>query len=96
MTLIEFLFLIFLQSLWNYPEAIYHILKNTETQIVQTNLAHFICHNFYSNHLSGNYIENNLLYIFTMMLKDEIDKLENINQLDNFLNNTKYQMWLFD
>ena len=30
-----------------------------------------------------------MIYIFAMMLKDEIDKLENINQLDNFLNNTK-------
>ena len=34
-------------------------------------------------------MENNLLYIIAMMLKDEIDKLENITQLDNFLNNTK-------
>ena len=45
--------------------------------------------NFYCNHLSGNYIENNLLYVITMMLKDEIDKLENINQVDKFLENTK-------
>ena len=34
-------------------------------------------------------MENNLLYIITMMLKDEIDKLENINQVDSFLENTK-------
>ena len=75
--------------LWNHPKAVFHILKNSDPQIVQTNLAPFICHNFISNNLSGNYVENNLLYIITMMLKDEINKLENINQLDNFLNKTQ-------
>ena len=79
----------FLKGLWNHPEIIYHILNNTETDIVKNNLAPFICHYFFCNLLSGNYIENNLLYIITMMLKDEIDKLENVHQVDNFLENTK-------
>ena len=34
-------------------------------------------------------MENNLLYVITILLKDEIDKLENINQVDTFLENTK-------
>ena len=34
-------------------------------------------------------MENNLLYVITLMLKDEINKIENINQVDIFLNNTK-------
>ena len=34
-------------------------------------------------------MENNLLYIITLLLKDEIDTLENIDQVDNFLENTK-------
>ncbi len=34
-------------------------------------------------------MENNLLYVITMMLKDEINELENINQVDNFLENSK-------
>ena len=67
----------------------YHILLNSDNEIVKTNLAPFICNNFYCNYLSGNYMENNLLYIITKMLKDEIDKLENINQVDTFLENTK-------
>ena len=79
----------FLKSLWNYPEAIYHILNNSDTNIIQSNLASFIVNNFYCNYLSGNYIENNLLYIITMMLKDEINKLESVNQLDTFLENSK-------
>ena len=67
----------------------FHILINSDPLIVETNLAPFIVNHFYCNYLSGNYIENNLLYVITLMLKDEIDKLENINQVDNFLNNTK-------
>ena len=79
----------FLNGLWNYPEAIFHILDNSDEEIIKTNLAPFICQNFYCNHLSGNYLENNLLYVITMMLKKEIDGLTNINQLDTFLENTK-------
>ena len=34
-------------------------------------------------------MDNNLLYVITLMLKDEIDKLESIEQVENFLENTK-------
>ena len=80
---------LFLKSLWNYPEAIYHIINNLDLDIVKSNFASFIANYFYCNYLSGNYMENNLLYVITMLLKDEIDKLENINQVDTFLENTK-------
>ena len=67
----------------------YHVLKNSEDNVVKTNLAPFIVNNFYCNYLSGNYMENNLLYIITLMLKDEVDKLKSIEQVDHFLDNTK-------
>ena len=79
----------FLKSLWNAPEAMYHIIKNSEPEVVQSYLSPFIVNNFYCNYLSGNYMENNLLYVITLMLKDEIDNLENISQIDEFLDNTK-------
>ena len=78
-----------LNNLWNYPEAMYNLLLNSDDNIVKTDLASFIVNNFYCNHLSGNYMENNLLYVLTMMLKDEINKLNSIDQIDNFLENTK-------
>ena len=85
----------FLKGLWSHPEAIYHILKNTDNKIIQSNLATFIMNNFYCNYLSGNYLENNLLYIITMMLKDEIDELQFINQVnDVFLENSKCALLL--
>ena len=79
----------FLNELWKWPEAIYEILKNSDDNVVKANLAPFIVNNFYCNYLSENYMENNLLYVITLMLKDEIDNLENINQVDTFLENTK-------
>ena len=77
-----------LSTLWNFPEAMYNILINSESDILKTNLAPFIVNNFYSNYLSGNYMENNLLYIIALMLKDEIDTLQDINEYESFLENT--------
>ena len=79
----------FLKGLWNVPEAMYYIIKNSDPITVQSNLSPFIVNNFYCNYLSGNYMENNLLYIIALMLKDEIDNLESISQIDEFLDNTK-------
>ena len=79
----------FLNKLWLCPEVMCNILLNTETEKVQTNLAPFICNNIYCNYLSGNYMENNLLYIISIMLKNEIDQLESVEQFDTFLENTK-------
>ena len=79
----------FLNFLWNSPEIMYHILVNTETEAIESNLASLVVNNFYSNFLSGDYMENNLLYIITMLLKDEIEKLESLDQVDSFLEKTK-------
>lgn len=79
----------FLKGLWNCPEVMYQILINSTNEEVKTNLAPFIVNDFYCNYLSGNYMENNLLYVITLMLKDEINKLEKIEQIDTFLENTK-------
>ncbi len=78
----------FLNSLWHLPNIMYKILIKSDPEDVKNNLAPFVVNNFYFNLLSGNYIENNLLYIIALSLKDEIDKLENINQVDKFLDNT--------
>ena len=78
----------FLGSLWQRPDIMSKILIKSKPEDVKNNLAPFVVNNFYCNLLSGNYIENNLLYIITLTLKDEIDKLENINQVDKFLDNT--------
>ena len=84
----------FLETLWNSPNLVYNIIKNTELEIVKTDLAPFFVNNFYCSYLSGNYMENNLLYVITMMLKDEISNLNNKNELNTFLENTKCSYFL--
>ena len=84
----------FFRNLWNYPEAVFHIIKNSDYKIIQTNLAPFIVNNFYCDYLSGNYIENNLLFVITMMLKEEIDGLQKVSDVDKFLEKTKCGMIL--
>ena len=79
----------FLTGLWNYPEAMYQILNNSEPHDIKTGLASLVVDNFYINNLSGNYIENNLLYILTLMIKDEINKLTDIEEVETFLDNTR-------
>ena len=51
-------------------------------------LASFFCHNFYQNIISPFSVEENLLYIICIMLKEEIHKLNSIEQLNDFLNKT--------
>ena len=53
------------------------------------NMSDFIVNNFFCNNLSNNYMENNLLYIISMMLKDEIDQLKNVSEITFFLKETK-------
>ena len=79
----------FLIKLWENPKIIYIILKNSEIKELKDNLAPFIVDNFYNNYLSGNYVENNLLYIFALMLKDETDKLTDMEQVATFLDNSR-------
>ena len=78
-----------LKTLWCCPEIMHHVLENTNPEVIKSNLAPLVVNNCYFNFLSGNYLESNLLYVITMLLKEEIDKLENINQVDKFLEETK-------
>ena len=79
----------FLKNLWNCPEVIYSIIKHSELPIVSEHLSDFIVNNFFCNDLSNNYLENNLLYVIAMVLKDEIDQLNDINDINKFLENSK-------
>ena len=67
----------FLGALWEYPELIYEIIKNSEPNIVKKDISSFIINNFYTDYLSGNFLENNLLYVIALLLKNEFEKNEN-------------------
>ena len=74
--------------MWEYPELIYEILKNSEINIVKDNLAPFFINNFYTDYLSGNFVENNLLYVIALLVKNELEKYENLENMEHFLENS--------
>ena len=78
-----------IRYLWEEPKLLADLLINAEKGDVKEFLAPLICNNFYENILSPNYIEDPLIYIIYLLLKNEIDSIKDINQdLDKFLNET--------
>ena len=77
-----------LEEIWNSPEIMYFIITKCDPKDINYNLSSFIINNFYNNILSSSNIEDNLLYLLSLLLKDEIDKLINIEDLFFFLNET--------
>ena len=75
----------FFDSLWADPKLVADILKHCEIKDIKENLANLFVNNFYKNILSNNYVENNLMYVLTSLIKDEIDNLKNIDEYDNFM-----------
>jgi ABC-type bacteriocin/lantibiotic exporter with double-glycine peptidase domain len=67
----------FLKKLWENPEFIFEVLLNSSIDDIKDNLSDFFINNFYENVLSQNCIENNLLYVITLSLKEEINNLIN-------------------
>ena len=78
----------FLNDLWEEPKLIAKILMKADNIEVKKILAPFICNNFYQNIISPYSIEENLLYVISLMLKEEINNLDSITQVNNFLKNT--------
>ena len=81
---------LFLQNLWDNPESIVTILLEADRNDVQNNLAHFVTNYLYENVVSSDGHEDQLLYIITLLLKEEINNLndDNNKNLLKFLNNT--------
>ena len=81
--------------MWEEPKIVALLLSNSQKDDVKEYLAPFICNNFYQNILSPYTIEENLLYVIAIMLKEEINKLNSINQINNFLDKTPcgYLLW---
>jgi hypothetical protein len=77
----------FMVELWNNPWSISKILLNSDIDDLKKNLAPFIVHNLYENIPSLNHHnEDQLIYIITLILKEEINSLKNIDS--SFLNET--------
>ena len=66
----------FMYDLWNHPKVIYKLLLNANAKDMKEHLSNFFCNNFYENILSSNYIENNLLFLITLLLNEDINNME--------------------
>ena len=75
----------FFQLLWEIPELTADIIKNCDINDIKDNLANLFVNNFYQNILSNNYIEINLLYLLTLLIKDEIDNIKEIDEFAIFM-----------
>ena len=70
------------------PKIVATIIQNSGIKELKKQIAPFFVNNFYENILSNYSIENNLIYVFTLLIKEEINSLNNINQIEDFLHNT--------
>jgi hypothetical protein len=61
----------YLNNLWYEPKIVAKLLLNSDIEDVNIILAPFFCHNFYQNIISPFSVEENLLYIICIMLKEE-------------------------
>ena len=74
-----------MQQLWEQPKLVYLILSNSNIKDIKDYLAYFFCNNFYENILNPNYIEDNLLFVFALLLKKEINNLRSLKDVSLFL-----------
>ena len=75
--------------LWENPKIVANLIINSKKEDIQTNIAPLIVNNFYENILSSSYIEDQLLYVFGMVLKNEIDnEITQKKDYIKFLENT--------
>ena len=78
-----------LKYLWEEPKILANLLIKADRSETKEFLAPLICNNFYENILSPNYIEDPLIYIIYLLLKNEINNIKDINKgIDSFLNET--------
>ena len=80
---------IILEEIWKKPEIMYIIISKCEPDDINYNLSSFIINNYYNNILSSSDMENNLLYLLSLLLKDEVDQLKSPEDINIFLNDTK-------
>ena len=75
--------------LWENPKTVANLLIHSKKDDVENNIAPLIVNNFYENILSSSYIEDQLLYVIGMVLKNEIDnEIGNKKDYKKFLENT--------
>jgi hypothetical protein len=80
---------VFMNFLWENPKVVALLLMNSKLEDIKSNLANLFINNFYENILSSSFIEDQLLYVLGLMLKNEIDNvIPQKTYFQKFLNET--------
>ena len=77
----------FFEFLWEDPKAVSKLLINSDIEDVKKNLAPFFVNNFYENIISSVYMEDNLMYLISLLLIEETKGLKKDNY-NKFLEET--------
>ena len=77
----------FMDELWKSPKSVATILLYTDKDSIRKNLASFVVNKLYYNIFSVNHKDDQLIYIISLLLKNEINSLIDINA--SFLKDTK-------
>lgn len=73
---------------WEDPKLVINLLSTADKNDIRENLSPLILNNFFENILSPNYIEDHLLYVLSLLLKNEINNINSIDDFSLFLNDT--------
>ena len=76
----------FFDTLWEDPKSVASLLINANPKEIEKTLLPLFANNFYENILSQKFVQNNLLYIITLLLKHEIKTSSNLSFPKSFLN----------
>ena len=77
-----------MNDLWEKPKIVCSIIQNSKKNFVKKHLSSLFADNFYENILSSNSMEDRLMYLLTLLLEGEINKLNDINESEEFLDNS--------
>jgi len=77
-----------LTYLWEDPKIMSNLLINSNIKDIKKIIAPLLANNFYENILSFNYLQENFMYVLTLLCKEEISNLSSSNNLNSFLQDT--------
>ena len=77
-----------LTYLWADPKMMAKLLLHTNKADLKKNIAPFLANNFYENILSFNYLQENFMYVLSLLCKEEISSLNSTDDILKFLQET--------
>ena len=77
-----------LTYLWEDPKIMSNLLLNSDIKDIKKIIGPLLANNFYENILSFNYLQENFMFVLTLLCKEEISNLSSSNNLNSFLQDT--------